>query len=108
MRENADQNNSKYGHFLRSVTLLVCKIYWFAIVYNGLTTSDKFLIHFGPILFFYRYKTSENYTVLKRFQGTKNEALLQYGLRLIYLSNISQWLIRSSEIMVLANPDAVN
>ena len=26
MRENAHQNNSKYGHFLRSVALLLCKV----------------------------------------------------------------------------------
>ena len=52
---------------------------------------------------FYPRKTSENHTVFKSFQEFKNETLAQYGLRLI-----SQWAIRSSETMLLANPDIVN
>ena len=52
---------------------------------------------------FYPRKTSENHTVFKSFQEFKNETLAKYGLRLI-----SQWAIRSSETMLLANPDIVN
>ena len=39
----------------------------------------------------------------QKFQEFKNETLAKYGLRLI-----SQWAIRSSETMLLANPDIVN
>ena len=39
MRENADQDNSEYGHFLRSVTMV-----WF-IVHTGMIFLPSFKLH---------------------------------------------------------------
>ena len=55
MRENTDQNNSEYGHFLRSAHLLAIKSLSWVKIARAVTTNKKNLLeitlktfHRGP------------------------------------------------------------
>ena len=79
------------------------------LAYNALATWDKFLNHIATMFYFLPLGNIRKPYSLQKFSGVQkwNIGSILVEVNMFY-TNISHWLITSSETMVLANPDVVN